>query len=197
MSPQGLAVVGVAFDDSVAAAQEWIDAAVPRPAFPMLLDRELLLSELYGIYNVPTVIWIDEDNRIARSPVIAPGDDMFRDFTNIDSAVHHDQLRAWVATGALPDTTGKEQVMLPTDDEQLARLERRVGAFLAREGDPDAAERHFARAVALAPMDWTIRRGTMPLRGDDPFGEKFFAFMGEWSAAGQPGYGSADPDAPS
>ena len=87
--------------------------------------------------------------------------------------------------------------MLPTDAEQLARLERRVGAYLAREGRKEAGEAHFARAHELAPMDWTIRRGTLPLRGDDPFGESFFAFMGEWAEAGQPGYGSADPDAPS
>ena len=163
----------------------------------MVLDRDHLLGELYGIYNVPTVIWIDEHDRIARPPVIAPGDDLFRDFTNIDSSVHHDQLRAWVRTGELPPATGREHIMLPTDDEQLARLERRVGAFLARNGEAEIAERHFARAVELAPMDWTIRRGTLPLRGDDPFGEKFFAFMGEWTAAGQPGYGSADPNAPS
>jgi hypothetical protein len=189
--------VGVAFDDTVAAATEWVDAADPRPTFPMLLDREHLLSELYGIYNVPTVIWIDEDDRIARAPVIAPGDDMFKDFTSIDSSVHHDQLRSWVRTGALPPPSGHEEVMVPTDDEQLARLERRVGAYLARSGRNDAAEAHFRRAAELAPMDWTIRRGTLPLRGDDPFGEKFFAFMGEWAAAGQPGYGSADPDAPS
>jgi hypothetical protein len=186
----------VAFDDSVAAATEWMDAADPRPTFPMLLDREHLLTELYGIYNVPTVIWIDEDDRIARAPVIAPGDDMFKDFTNIDSSVHHGQLRAWVATGALPPPSGHEAVMLPTEDEQLARLERRVGAYLAREGRAEAAEPHFVRAQELAPMDWTIRRGTLPLRGDDPFGEPFFAFMGEWIEAGSPGYGSADPDAP-
>ena len=190
-------IVGIAFDDSIEIAKEWVDAADPRPTFPMLLDRELLLGELYGIYNVPTVIWIDEDDRIARPPVIAPGDDMFRDFTSIDSSVHHDQLRAWLRTGALPPPTGHEEIMLPTDDEQLARLERRVGAYLAREGKAADAERHFLRAAELAPMDWTIRRGTLPLRGDDPFGEKFFAFMGEWAEAGQPGYGSADPNAPS
>ncbi|MGZ6925412.1 MAG: TlpA family protein disulfide reductase, partial [Acidimicrobiia bacterium] len=191
-----LVFVGVAFDDAAAAAREWVDAADPRPTFPVLLDREHLLTELYGIYNVPTVVWVDEDDRIARSPVIAPGDDMFRDFTNIDSAVHHDQLRAWVRDDTLPAPIGREQVMLPTDDEQLARLERRVGAYLARVGRTDAAEPHFARAAELAPMDWTIRRGSMPLRGGDPFGEEFFAFMGEWTAAGAPGYGSADPDAP-
>ncbi len=177
-------------------AKEWLDAADPRPTFPMLLDREHLLGEMYGIFNVPTVVWIDEDDRIARAPVIAPGDDMFKDFTNIDSSVHHDQLRAWVDTGALPPASGHEEVMLPTDDEQLARLERRVGAYLARDGRDGAADSHFQRAQELAPMDWTIRRGTLPLRGDDPFGATFFAFMGEWAEAGQPGYGSADPDAP-
>ena len=189
--------MAVAFDDSAAAAAEWVEAADPCPTFPVLLDREHLLAELYGIVNVPSVIWIDEDDRVARAPVIAPGDDAFRDFTHIDSSVHHDQLRAWVRTGVRPPKAPREQVMLPTDDEQLARLERRVGAYLARVGRPDEAEQHFARAAELAPMDWTIRRGTLPLRGDDPFGERFFAFMGEWTAAGQPGYGSADPDAPS
>jgi hypothetical protein len=188
--------VGVSFDDAVPAAQEWVDAADPSPTFPMMLDREILLGELYGIYNVPTVVWIDEDDRIARAPVVAPGDDMFRDFTNVDSSVHHEQLRAWVRHGTLPPPSGHEAVMLPTDDEQLARLDRRVGAHLVREGRTDAAAVHLARAAELAPMDWTIRRGTLPLQGDDPFGEKFFAFMGEWIEAGSPGYGSADPDAP-
>jgi hypothetical protein len=188
----GLDLVSVAMDDSAAAAAPFVEAVDPRPGFPVLYDRELLLAELFGVVNVPSVIWIDEAGRIVRPPVIAPGDDQFRDFTDIDSQVHHDQLRRWVRDDAIDFDAAVAERDRPTDDEQLARLERRVGAWLARAGRADAAEAHFARAAALAPMDWTIRRGTLPLRGEDPFGAAFFEFYEEWDGAGRPGTTSAD-----
>lgn len=179
-------------DDTADAAREWVEQSDPRPGYPVLLDREHLLAERFGVTNVPSTVWIDEQDRIARPPVIAPATDLWRDFSGVDSEVHHDQLRRWVRDDVLPPP-GEPSVSDPNVAQ--ARVERRLGAYLARTGARDAAERHFARAAELAPMDWSIRRGSLPLRGEDPFGAPFFDFLGQWQAAGSPGYGSADPNA--
>ena len=59
---------------------------------------------------------------------------------------------------------------------------------LHRLGRTAAAERHFVRAGELAPHDFTIRRGSMPIRGLDPMGQPFFDMYTEWAQAGQPYY---------
>src|SRR5262249_5292138 len=124
-------------------------------------------------------------------PAIAPADDRFRDFTNIDSATHHDALRRWVLDGVLPlsDAEINDRQVLPDDDLQQARAERRLARHLLRRGEHESAQRHLAAAMALTPADWTIHRGSLPLRGEDPFGQAFFDFYQEWEAAGRPGYG--------
>lgn len=181
-----LGIYAVALDAKVADAAPWIEAAEVR--FPVVVDTDHVTAERYGITNVPSVVWVDEDGRIAKPPTIAPGDDQFRDFTQIDAGVHHEALRRWVEDGEVPSTA--EAAPAPrTADEQLARAERRLGAWLHSNGRPGAAETHLRRAVELAPWDWTIRRGGIALRGDDPFlGDEFLAFWQEWDAAGRPGY---------
>ena len=47
---------------------------------------------------------------------------------------------------------------------------------------------HFERGGELAPHDFTIRRGTMPMRGIDPMGPQFRTMLGEWTQAGRPYY---------
>ncbi len=140
--------------------------------------------------NVPATIWIDEDGRVVRPADRAMGDDRFRAFTNVDSSVHHDLLRRWVTTGErdLDDAAVREYQVRPDPELQLARLHRRVALVLRDRGDEQGALEHLAASEALAPLDWTIRRGNMPLTGRNPFGQEFFDFSGEWEAAGRPGY---------
>jgi AhpC/TSA family len=191
LQSKGFTVVAVALDEADA-AREWIEAATP--TYPAFVDPDHVIAERLAIYNVPTVIWIDENDHVVRAPVMAPVDDLFRDFTHVDSSVHHDQLRAWVNDGVLPYSREevRDRIAVPTEAEQLARAHRRLGAHLYRRGRQDRAKVHFARAAELQPMDFTIRRGTMPMSGGDPFGQEFFDFWNEWEAAGSPGYKSAD-----
>ena len=158
----------------------------------MLLDRDHLLADLYGVTNVPTVVWIDEQRRIVRPPDVAFSSDAFIDFHGIDPAPHLEALRAWVRDDVLPFDEAEAATRRVDDPpEQLeARLHHRIALFLLREGKRDAAERHLAEAAALAPFDFTIRRSTLPLLGKDPFlGEEFLAFYAEFEEAGRPYYG--------
>jgi hypothetical protein len=184
----GFTVIAVALDPDVDAVREW---ATQSPlTFPVLVDRGMVVAERYGIVNVPASVWIDEDGHIVRPADVAMGDDRFREFSHIDSSVHHDRLRAWVRDGVrdLDDAEVRAFQELPTPEIQQARLHRRLGLALIDRGQVDAGRRHLTRAEELAPMDWTIRRGNMPLEGEDPFGTAFFEFVGEWIEAGQPGY---------
>lgn len=186
LAGSGLRLFSVALDADPEDARPWIEAG--RPSYPVAVDTAHVTAERFGITNVPSVVWVDEDDRIVKPPTIAPGDDQFAEYTKIDSARHHDALRAWVADGTLPDSAAAEPQ--PRSDEgRRALAERRVAAHLARHGRTDAARAHLAAAQALAPWDWTVRRGGIALTGGDPFlGEEFLAFWEEWDTAGRPGY---------
>jgi hypothetical protein len=165
----------------------------------VLIDPEHLLTELFAISNVPTVIWIDEEDGIVRPNGVAFGTDLFKEFTGVEAGPHLDLIRQWVRDGVEPVAAGTsaEAVADLSDDEVLGRLHFRVAVHARRAGNADVASRHFERAGELAPHDWTIRRATMPLVGDDPFGEKFFEMYRSWEEAGMPYHGLPGVTAPS
>ncbi|HYW89923.1 MAG TPA: ResA-like WAxxUGC motif-containing protein, partial [Chloroflexota bacterium] len=70
LAPFGLEIVTVALDTGgVAAAGPWIERAGAR--HPSLIDARHSMDELFGIVNVPSGVWIDEDGVIIRPPETA------------------------------------------------------------------------------------------------------------------------------
>ena len=51
------------------------------------------------------------------------------------------------------------------------------------------SEEDFDYAIEVAPLDFTIARASMPLRGGDPFGEEFFELYQKYQDAGSPFHG--------
>jgi peroxiredoxin len=185
LAGDGFGVVAVAVDEDPEAVRPFTEGV----DLPVLIDRDRLFAERYALTNVPTVVWIDEDGRMVRTQDVAFGSDMFFDFHQVDSSPHHDGLRRWVRTGVLPDDRPVE-AWAPTEQEQRAHLHYRLALHLWRDGRQDAAIGHFDRAAALAPLDFTVRRAQLPLRGKDPFlGEEFLELWAEWDAVGRPYYG--------
>ncbi len=184
----GFVVITVALDRGPEDARPWIEAA--RPTHPSLIDIGHAVADLYNMVNVPTVVWIDERGRIVRPNDVAFGTDTFRHITGIEAARHLGALRAWVR-GEAPVMAAREVRALqpvPSQADQQARAEFGLGRWLAERGRGEAAERHFVRAGELAPHDFTIRRGTMPIRGIDPMGPAFRAMIEEWVGAGKSYY---------
>ncbi|MBM4440807.1 MAG: TlpA family protein disulfide reductase [Candidatus Rokubacteria bacterium] len=188
LKDRGFVVITVALDKTADDARPWIEAAAP--THPSLIDTRHVLAELYHVVNVPTVVWIDERGRIVRPNDVAFGADTFRHLTGLDSSIHLAALRAWVR-GEQPAFAADEaraRQTLPTEADQQARAEFGLGQWLWAQGRTEAATRHFERGGELAPHDFTIRRGTMPMRGIDPMGPEFRAMRGEWASAGHPYY---------
>jgi hypothetical protein len=188
LKDRNFVVITVALDKSTEDARPWIEAA--RPTHPSLIDTRHVLAELYNIVNVPTIVWIDERGRIVRPNDVAFGGDTFRQITGLQSSIHLAALRAWVR-GERPafsmDETRAQQT-LPTVADQEARAEFGLGQWLWVHGKQAAAARHFERGGELAPHDFTIRRGTMPMRDIDPMGPQFRAMIGEWVQGGRTFY---------
>jgi len=186
LEPEGFTVIAVAIDNSADDVAPFAEGLT----MPVLVDPQHLLTELYAISNVPTVVWIDEQDRIARPNGEAFGTDTFADFTGAESSPHLELVRRWVRTGEVPvsESEARHAVADLTDDEVLARLHFRIATEAHRRGDADTTRAHVLRAGELAPDDLTVWRAGMPLIGEDPFGQDFLDRYGEWRAKGSPAH---------
>jgi hypothetical protein len=187
LSAHGLVVLTVAIDQSLDAPRLYVEDA--GATHPSLVDVDHRVADLYNIVNVPTVVWIDEEGRIARPQDVHYVNNEISGITRFHNRKPLAALRAWVS-GEAPAYAGDAvaDTKVPDDTHQEARAAFAVAWWLAQQGRSEAAERWFVRAGELAPHDFTIRRGSMPIRGIDPAGPAFFAMVGDWAAQGNAYY---------
>ncbi len=171
-------VVAVAIDESTEDVAPWA-ADVD---YPVLVDTDRRFADTYGLINVPTVIWLDEERRVVRPPTPEFSDDTFVEVHGFESGPHLDALRRWVTTGEVAQDTAPADAYPTTmsAEQHQARAEFRLALELSRAGHSDAAADHVAVADRLAPDDFTIWRAGMQLVGDDPFGAEFFDRYTDW-----------------
>jgi hypothetical protein len=148
------------------------------------------VPDLYNWVNVPTIDWIDEEGRLVRPNDVQFGNDAWSHVTGFTSAAHMEMVRRWVRgeAPAQPEEWVREHLDLPTEADQLARAHFGLGWWLHQQGATAAADAQFIRAGEIAPHDFMIRRGSMPIRGINSGGPEFFAMVQEWNAAGHAYY---------
>jgi len=168
---------------------------------------------LYGMVNVPTAVWIDEDGRIVRPPEPAGVNEGFRHldlatFSMPADAVeagvrlrrrYFDAVRDWVRRGAdSPAVLPPEEVRRRMGrgarwgNPARAAAHLRVAEALYRRKDPDAAQAHFAEAARLWPENWAYQRQARQLSDPAAVGE-LDAGPDFWRSVEQRGEGSYYP----
>lgn len=162
-----------------------------------------MVDELFGIVNVPSGVWIDEQGLIVRPPEPAhPRRSPLRDAEipanlpprmaemlaeakkiQTDPDRYLAALRDWVAHGAASRyALTPEQVLERSRprpiDEALAAAHFELGEYLHRRGQSDAAVAHFREAHRLQPDNWTYKRQAWSLV--DPQQGPTEQYEGDW-----------------
>ena len=117
-------VIAVAVDEDV----DKIRQAAEGITYPVLIDADHVVTELFAISNVPTVLLIDEHDRIVQPNWNAFSNDMFRELTGIDSGAQRAAIRRWVVDGTPIITSDEARGAvddLTSDEEQEAALPNR------------------------------------------------------------------------
>jgi hypothetical protein len=202
LHPQGLEIVTVALDTGGAeAATRWIARA--RPEHPALIDQAHQLDELFGVVNVPSGVWIDEDGLIVRPPETAfprrpefSGRPIPADATpeaaariaevrklRVEADLYVAALRDWVSHGAAsryalsPDEVIARSRPRPVEEAEAA-AHFALGQHLHRLGRPRDAVSNFQAALRLQPENWTYKRQAWNLADQTPDLGK--PYEGDW-----------------
>jgi hypothetical protein len=181
--PSGLELVTVALDlKGAETARRWIEAA--NPDHPSLIDQAHLVGELFGMVNVPTGVWIDEEGMIVRpaEPAFPTRPDFLSSRPlpdnldpyqaevlrearqiRIQPEKYVSALRDWVQHGdqsrfALAPAEVVRRSGDRGADRSLAAAHFELAQHLWRGGHEKEAVPHFRAARRLQPGNWTYKR---------------------------------------
>lgn len=177
-----------------------LSARAAAPQYPCLIDRDHVVAERYGIVNVPTAVWIDEEGRIVRPPEPAGASDGFRRMNRetfeipADAADDARERRRvyvaavcdWIENGAksrhaLSPEAVRRRMRGLGENESRAAACFRLGVHLQRRGQLESARRWLDEAVRLRPDDWCYRRQAIVL-SDPALTGQFAATPEYWQA---------------
>jgi tetratricopeptide (TPR) repeat protein len=129
----------------------------------VLVDETHLVTRLYGMVNVPTAVWIDEQGRLVRPNEVAYADDRFKTFHGLEAAPYLAAIRDWAANGArsayaLSEAELRERLAARNPEHALADAEFALGEYLYKTGRGAQAIPHFKEAQRLNPESWNFKR---------------------------------------
>jgi hypothetical protein len=175
LADRNFVVIAVAMDSREGDPLPWIEAAAP--TYPVLIDRDHRLAELYGVVNVPQAVWIDEAGRIVRPAEAAGSYEGFRQMDRTTREVpssaaqrtaqakttYVSAIRDWVLRGADSEhafSADQARAHLPalTEDMAAAQTMFRLGQFLMRHGEAQEGARWLREATTRHPDSWCLWR---------------------------------------
>lgn len=165
--------------------RSFIEAA--KPQHPSLIDQHHVLADLFGVVNIPSSIWINEQGVIVRpaEAAAAPPQEEQAAGPNIDmpseipqrlvdmlteaakipnnQADYHAALKDWVNQGEASEFAMDEATVIarsrPRDENTaLGHAHFELATQLEMDGNHELAVRHFQLAHKLVPDSWTFRR---------------------------------------
>ncbi len=145
-----------------------------------------MVAALYGMSNVPSAAWIDEQGLVVRPAENSGSSDAWRFCLDRETGqlaaegvadveerrrIYLDAVRDWAANGAESthvkagrDDRGPSSQ--PTPDDARAAACFRLATHLLQTGDRPRAQHWLREAASLSPRTWRIKRELWTL--DDP-----------------------------
>jgi hypothetical protein len=176
LHPKGVEIVTVGLEMGGAEVlRPFIEDA--RPEHPSLIDESHTMDVLFGVTNIPSGIWIDEDGFIVRPhesavppPVMRPGKDGELEPWGLggkygfDADNYAEMVRDWAEKGADSEFALSPVEVIAHSHPQTRDVSEAAAHFeLAQhlwrqEGFSERALAHFGRAHSLDPGNITYKR---------------------------------------